>query len=256
MKSDVILVGAGNLATSLALAFKAAGNPPIAVWSRTIESARILGDLVGCLYTNVLEELPQADVVIISVADAALPQIARKVAVRFPGALILHTAGSVPMELLYDAGCSRFGVLYPMQTFSKVRPVDFSTVTTFVEGCDGETLSCIHSLAAMLGGRVFEADSRQRQCLHVAAVYACNFSNAMYAMSAQLLGKYNMPFEAMLPLIDETAAKVHTLHPLEAQTGPAVRGDSAVMEAHRTMLDDDLLEIYNKISEYIAKNRK
>lgn len=255
MESEkIVLVGAGNLATSLAVALKSAGLCPLAVWSRTVESAALLADRVGCAFTTVIEELPPATVVIIAVADAAFYDVARRVVMRYPDALVLHTAGSVHIEALCTAGCSSFGVLYPMQTFSKKRIVDFSTVSTFIEGCDECTTLRIRAIATALGGRVYDATSSQRRYLHLSAVFACNFTNALYAMSAQLLEANGLPFDAMLPLIDETAAKVHSLHPREAQTGPARRGDAAVMQQQASMLDGELLDTYNIISNYIQKN--
>ena len=255
MESErIVLVGAGNLATSLAVALKNAGLSPLAVWSRTEESARLLADRVGCAFSTVIEELPPATVVIIAVADAAFYDVARRVAMRYPDALVLHTAGSVPMEALRAEGCSNYGVLYPMQTFSKKRIVDFSTVSTFIEGCDSCAAQRIRAIATALGGRVYDATSSQRRYLHLSAVFACNFANALYAMSAQLLETNGLPFDAMLPLIDETAAKVHTLQPREAQTGPARRGDAAVMQQQASMLDGELLDTYNLISNYIQKN--
>jgi predicted short-subunit dehydrogenase-like oxidoreductase (DUF2520 family) len=110
-------------------------------------------------------------------------------------------------------------------------------------------------MAASLSPKVYEATSAQRASLHMAAVFACNFANHMYALSARLLEKNGLPFDAMLPLIDETARKVHELHPQDAQTGPAVRRDANVMGKHLTMLADepDLSEMYKIISDSIQK---
>lgn len=251
----IVIVGAGNLATSLVLALKDAGLPPVAIWSRTIEAARELGERTGCFYTDDMSMLPHADMVIISVADSALQNVAFKVAAKFPSSLVLHTAGSLPMELLRVAGCKRYGVFYPMQTFSKARIVDFATVSIFVEGCDKTVESEVMQLANLSGGKVYSATSEQRRFLHLAAVFACNFSNAMYAMSARLLADNGLPFEAMLPLIDETAAKVHHLLPKMAQTGPAQRGDEVVMNAQRSLLNDELAEIYDAVSRFIINNK-
>lgn len=253
--NSVLLIGAGNLATSLGIALKRAGVNVVGVWSRTTESARTLGERLDTLYTCDMNFLPQADVVIVSVADEALPQVLPSVASLFPSSLIAHTAGSISIDALREAGCIRYGVFYPMQTFSRLRVVDFSTVSTFVEGCDEEALETLRSIAVALGGRVYDATSQQRRFLHLAAVFACNFPNALYAMSAELLRRNGLPFEAMLPLIDETAAKVHTLHPKDAQTGPARRGDEAVMQSQRALLDDELLAVYDMLSDYILKNR-
>lgn len=249
----IVLVGAGNLATSLGMALQKASAAPVAVFSRTLDSACALAMRLGCKATTDIASLPDADTVIISVSDNALPDVAMAVARRYPDALVLHTAGSVPMQLLGDAGCKRFGVLYPMQTFSKTRITDFDNVSIFVEGNTDVALEQILSLARLTGGRIHVATSEQRKYLHLAAVFACNFSNAMYAMSAELLESHGLSFEAMLPLIDETAAKVHQLHPRKAQTGPAQRGDTIVMDAQRNRLDGIMRQIYDLTSDYIQK---
>ena len=248
-----VLVGAGNMATALAVAMVKAGNVPVAVWSRTAESAQMLAERVGTEWCSDIEALPQADVVIISIVDSALQEVATKVAAKYPDAIILHTAGSVPMSALHECGARRFGVLYPMQTVNKNNVVPLDDVTTFVEGCDEAVAAQVEALAHTISNKVVYATSEQRCYLHVAAVFACNFPNVVYNMAAELLEKHGLPFEAMLPLIDEAARKVHRMSPTEAQTGPARRGDENVMNAHKAMLDDELANIYEALSNYIMK---
>ena len=252
----IVIVGAGNMATSLAMALKKNGNTPVAVWSRTAESAALLGGKVGCPYTCDLALLPTADVVIISVVDSALREVAAKVAALYPAALILHTAGSIPMSALHDAGATRYGVFYPMQTMSKSNVVPLDNVTIFIEGDNEADIGYLQSLASSLSTKVVYATSEQRCFLHVAAVFACNFPNALYSMVAELLQSKGLPFESMLPLIDEAAAKVHRMHPLDAQTGPAKRGDINVMDSHKSMLNDELASIYEAMSNYIMKRNR
>lgn len=251
----IAIIGAGNVTASLAPALVAAGFIVVAVWSRSEESARLLSERIGSPYFTDIDSLPDADIVIISVTDNALPSVAAAVANRYKEALVLHTAGSLPMALLREAGCCRYGVFYPMQTFSKSRLVDFSTVSLFVEGCCEESVAATEDIARSIGARVYRATSEQRRFLHLAAVFVCNFPNALYAMAAELLERNGLPFEAMLPLIDETAAKVHQLSPREAQTGPARRGDTVVMQRQRELLDGELLDTYNLLSEYIQNTK-
>ena len=145
--------------------------------------------------------------------------------------------------------------LYPMQTFSKSRAVDFSTVPFFIEGSGREEAEALKAVAERIGGKVYEATSEQRRYLHIAAVFACNFTNHMYALAHRLLDSHGLPFEVMLPLIDETARKVHELPPAEAQTGPASRYDENVIGKHLEMLADEprLAELYEKISQSIHR---
>lgn len=244
------------MATAIAVAMAKAGNTPVAVWSRTAESAQMLADRVETEWCCDIDALPQADVVIISIVDSALRQMAAKVAAKYPDAIILHTAGSVPMSALHECGAKRYGVLYPMQTVNKNNVVPLEDVTVFVEACDDAVAEEIDALARTISKRVVYASSEQRCYLHVAAVFACNFSNAVYNMAAELLGKHGLPFEAMLPLIDEAARKVHRMSPIEAQTGPARRGDANVMNAHKAMLDSELANIYETLSDYIMKRNR
>lgn len=256
MSERIVLVGAGNMATAIACSLKESGNAPVAVWSRTLESAALLGCRVECAFTDDLYALPAADIVIISVADNALHTVAAAVAQRFPDALLLHTAGSIPMDALREAGATRYGVLYPMQTVNKNSPVSLRNITTFIEGCNDAVTAQIEKVAAMVSDKVVYATSKQRCSLHVAAVFACNFPNAVYNMAYELMQRNGLPFDAMLPLIDEAARKVHRMSPLEAQTGPARRGDENVMNAHKSMLDSELADIYETLSNYIMKRNR
>ena len=256
---SVVLLGAGRVATHLAPALVRAGYRVVQVWSRTETSARSLAAPLGIAFTDSLDAVvTDADIYIASVADGALPEMAAAIVGRVgESALFLHTAGSVPMDVWRLAGASRYGILYPLQTFSMERAVNMREVSLFVEASDEETMAGIERLAHGLSDRVFRADSKRRARLHIAAVFACNFANAMYGAAHRLLAEDGIPFEVLLPLIDETASKVHVLAPRDAQTGPAVRGDVAVMKSHMDALvgDEELHSIYALVSNYINRNR-
>ena len=255
----VVLLGAGRVATHLAPALVRAGVRLVQVWSRTEAAAHSIAEPLGIPYTADLEQVAaDADIYIACVADGALPYVAERVVSRVgKRPLYLHTAGSIGMELWQQCGAERYGILYPLQTFSKERGVDMQTVSLFVEASSDEALERTEALAHALSDKVFRADSKRRARLHIAAVFACNFANAMYGAAHRLLDEEGIPFEVLMPLIDETAAKVHALAPREAQTGPAVRGDKAVMQGHLEALahDEELREIYALISNYIEKTR-
>lgn len=252
---SVVLVGAGNVATHLGRALTAAGYVVRQVYSRTVKSASALAEELHCDYTTDAAAVAgDAALYIVSVKDDALSQVLPWVVRRNPSALFVHTAGSVPMDV-WKGLAGRYGVLYPMQTFSRQRAVDFSTVSFFVEANTAADLALLKELSVRLGGKVYEASSEQRRYLHIAAVFACNFSNHMYAVADRLLAVHGLPFEALLPLIDETARKVHGLPPKAAQTGPAVRDDRNVMECHRAMLssEPELAELYRTVSRSIRQ---
>ena len=251
----VVVLGAGRVATHLAPALVRVGYSLSQVWSRTEESVRQIAEPLGVPYTTDLDSVvTDADIYIVSVADKVLPEVAERLCQRAKKtALFLHTAGSIGIEVWQHCSAEHYGILYPLQTFSKERVVDMREVSLFVEASSEETLALTEALARSLSDKVFCADSRRRAQLHIAAVFACNFANAMYDAAYRLLAEEGIPFEVLLPLIDETAAKVHTLTPREAQTGPAVRGDREVMQRHLEALagDERLREIYSLISDYI-----
>lgn len=249
----IVLIGAGNVATHLGVALRKSGNEVIQVYSRTEESARALGDMLECCFTDDIDKVSSdATLYIVSVKDDALVSLLPSLTMRNQDALFVHTAGSVDIDV-WAGLVRRYGVLYPMQTFSKTRKVDFSTVSFFIETSCTEDVKRLKVLVERLGGKAYEATSAQRRYLHIAAVFSCNFANHMYAVAAHLLAEHGLPFESMLPLIDETARKVHQLSPVDAQTGPAVRNDKAVMDAHLNMLvaEPELAELYRLISRDI-----
>ena len=253
-KERIALIGAGNVATCLGIALQQAGWEIAQVYSRTEASASELAMRLQVPYVTSVEEVcADADIYIVAVKDNALPELIPEL-VKGRGGLFVHTAGSVPMDV-WKGHALCHGVLYPMQTFSKGKAVDFRSVSFFLEGDGEETQAMLRRLACSLSGKVYDATSEQRAYLHMAAVFACNFANHMYALSAYLLEKNGLPFEAMLPLIDETARKVHLMPPSAAQTGPAVRKDTQVMDKHLAMLaeEPELREIYRMISNSICK---
>ncbi len=248
----VVLIGAGNLATNLGKTLFRAGHEIVQVYSRTEASASALASVLKSAYTTNLKEVVEnADVFIISVKDSALPSVASSLQEGREGQLFVHTAGSVQMDVLpFD----RRGVFYPMQTFSKNKEVDFSVIPCFVEAKREEDLQFLKALAKTISDTVYELDSENRKYLHLSAVFCCNFANHCFSLGARLLQEHgNIPFSVMLPLIDETAAKLYSMSPREAQTGPAVRWDENVIAKQMELLAamPDLQKIYELMSKSI-----
>lgn len=249
----IVLIGAGNVATHLGRALQEAGYEVVQVYSRTEESASVLAGKLSAEYTVDIDMIRRdADLYIVALKDTALQELAGRLVKGREQALFVHTAGSMPMDL-WKGYALRYGVLYPMQTFSKQREVDFRTVPFFIEASSAGDLQLLHEVAGRLSPKVYEATSGQRKYLHIAAVFACNFTNHMYALSSHILEKQGIPFEVMLSLIDETARKVHELSPVQAQTGPAIRYDENVINKHLELLADapPVQELYEKISKSI-----
>ena len=169
--------------------------------------------------------------------------------------IVAHTAGSVPMSILQRFG--HHGVIYPLQSFSKSRPIDVSRVPFCIEGCDSNTTGTLKALARTLSYDVRPMTTEQRAQLHSAAVFASNFVNSMYAEAEIILKNSDIPFDIMRELIAETAAKAAELGPVAAQTGPARRGDQSVMSRQMQSLSDgELQKLYSFVSERIQNRYK
>ncbi len=251
----VILLGAGNLATHLGKALLDAGHDIIQVFSRTMESASALATMAGgAPVVDISQVRGDADLYIFSVKDSVLADLIPRLCKGKENKVFLHTAGSMPMDV-FQGMALHYGVLYPMQTFSKEREVDFSEIPCFVEANDDYAQDVINEVAHSLSHRVYPLSSADRKYLHLSAVFACNFVNHFYAVSQQLLESHDIPFDVMLPLIDETARKVHQLSPLDAQTGPAVRFDENVIRSQAQLLRDNplLKDIYERMSMSIHR---
>ncbi len=151
----------------------------------------------------------------------------------------------------FEGKALRYGVFYPMQTFSKTKDVDFELIPVFIEGNSIETEDVIRSLANKLTQRVIRLSSADRKYLHLAAVWACNFTNYCYTVASDILSEHDIPFDVMLPLINETTEKIQHIGPKAAQTGPAVRGDKNVMSQQLELMSDraDLQELYKMLSK-------
>ena len=252
---DIVIIGSGNLATQLSLAMKDAGQHILQVYSRKEEHACELAEKIGCRYTADIDGIDNnADIYIISVKDDAISEIAEKICHKAENAVFVHTAGSIAMDVL-KGKAEHYGVLYPMQTFSKTRKVDFRPIPCFLEASDDETLSAIRSIAESISDNVVLADSAQRKKIHLAAVLACNFTNHCYRLAEKVLQEEQIDFNLFLPLIDETAKKVSVLSPKQAQTGPMMRWDTGVMNMQIDLLSDERTkQIYRLMAESIHED--
>lgn len=257
----IVIIGAGNVATHLALALANSQHRIVGVYSRTEASASALGQKLAqrSIYTTTtsqLDSIPEADIYLISVKDAALAAVAEAWPTNRKSGVVLHTAGSLPMTAIASTS-NHYGVLYPMQTFSKDKAMDFNSVTCFLEGSDAVAENAARMLGETLGSKCVALSSEDRQFLHLAAVFACNFSNHMYTLAYELLEHRGINPNCMQPLIAETVAKLTQMHPREGQTGPAQRADSNVMNKHLLALADtpDIQELYHLISLSIIKRK-
>lgn len=247
----IVLLGSGRVATQLGLALQQAGEEILQVFSPTQAHASALAEKLGALAVSQLSAIrTDADLYIISVKDDAISDLAASLKVN---GIVVHTSGSTTMDVLSPAS-DRIGVFYPLQTFSEQKRVNFSEVPLALEANSAEVLEIFQNLAGKLSRQVIEMSSEQRMVLHVAAVFACNFSNHLFAIAQQLLARQNLDFNLLRPLIAETAAKVQQSLPGEVQTGPAIRKDEKTLQKHLELLAEQpqLQEIYRLLSQSIV----
>jgi len=246
----VVIIGSGNVAQHLAKAIDATGQATLVqVYARHPEKLAHL--FPEDRITASMENLANGDIYIISVTDDSIAEVSTQLP--FEGRLVVHTSGSVSLDQL--DGKNRRGVFYPLQTFSKNKAIDFSNVPLCLESEFENDHALLRTLADALSKTVYSIDSKQRQALHVAAVFVSNFSNHMYALGDAICQENNIPFNVLNPLITETADKVNTLSPIQAQTGPAIRHDQNTIERHLDLLkDDNQRNIYKILTQSIQDN--
>lgn len=250
----VVLIGAGNVAHHLAPALLKAGLNLCQIYSRSMESARELGMKTGITYTaDLFAVYPDADIYIFCVSDDALLPVFKSLRINNK-ALVLHTSGSMPMNL-FQPYRERFGVLYPLQSFTKKRDLDFKEIPLCIEASTPVVLKEVRELAELLTMTVKEINTEKRKQLHLAAVFANNFTNHLYGIAGKILEKEGLDFDMLRPLIFETAHKVMLMPPENAQTGPARRGDERILSMHKNLLKTNkkLQNIYALMSDSIRE---
>ena len=248
---DIVFIGAGNVAFHLSKSLHDAGFTIVQIFSRTEASAKKLANVLNTAYTNKIDNITDnASVYIMSVSDNAIEGISERLTML--NGLVVHTAGGVSIDVFKEK-IKNYGVLYPLQTFSKSRPVSFSEIPLFIEANSRENLQIISKIAGAISQKVHFASSEERRQLHLAAVFACNFVNHLYNISAQLARQARFDFTILEPLILETAHKaLASENPADVQTGPAVRNDSEVMKKHKDLLSS--LPEWKKIYEILSEN--
>jgi len=251
---NIAIVGSGNVATVMARGIADLPDANVTqIISRNPNNARQLADMVGAEASGHLADLrADFDICMLAISDDAIAKVADHLPIH-PDKIYVHTSGSVSGSVLSKHG--RNGVFYPLQTISKNRNLPWSEIPLFLTASDPATLGMLSALASKLGAPHQKISDEQRSTLHLAAVFANNFSNAMYSISDQILASADLDFAALKPLIAETARKAQELKPSAAQTGPALRGDVEVMEKHLKLMQNnpEWQEIYRKISVAIGK---
>lgn len=249
---SITIIGAGNVAQHLIKAIsKSSQLDLVQVFARNSDSIShlISSDKITSDYTQVKE----ADLYLISVSDNAIAEVSSKLP--FENRLVAHTSGSFSIDNLNPK--NRKAVFYPLQTFSKNKAVNFREVPICIEAQTSEDLNLLKKAGSILSDKVFEINSSQRKSLHVSAVFVSNFVNHLYSIGNKICEENNVPFEVLKPLIMETASKIETLSPDDAQTGPAKRNDTETINTHLKFLtDENQKNIYKILTKSIIDNGK
>jgi predicted short-subunit dehydrogenase-like oxidoreductase (DUF2520 family) len=217
----------------------------------------LLSQTLNCDYTTDLSLIkPNTDLIILAVNDDALESVVEQIKIK--DKIIVHTSGSTPIHVFENNGYKKYGIFYPVQSFSKNETESLEAIPVCVEGNNQNTEDLLYSLASSVTTKVYAMDSEKRKALHVAAVFANNFTNHMFHIADDILKKNEISFEVIRPLLEKTAGKIKTETPLNAQTGPAVRNDRKVIDNHLKYLknNSDYQEIYEKVTANIFKTQK
>jgi len=250
----IVIIGAGSLATNLAVALHNNGLQILQIVNRTLSNATILAEKVNASYTNNFNKIDlQADLYIIAVSDSIISEISEKLLLK--NKLVVHTAGTIDMEIIKSIS-SNYGVFYPLQTFSKTEIIDFKNIPICIEANSLDNEALLIELGKKISNNIQKTTSEQRKILHISAVFASNFTNYMYLVADKMLSENQLSFDLLKPLIHRTAEKVQTQQPENALTGPARRNDIVVMQAHLQLLENhpEYQKIYKLISDNINKH--
>jgi len=246
---SVVLLGAGNVGQHLYEAIKKSTSVEVTQWyNRDISKLQMFKNETEI--SNSINDLKKADIYIIAVSDDAIKILAQQLP--FKERLVVHTSG---MTSIHDIDKSLHrGVFYPLQSFTKGRPLDFKNVPICLEALDKQHYIIMQELANALGSRTYKISTEQRKTLHLSAVFVNNFGNQLFRIAHEISDAKNINFDILKPLITETADKINEMSPYMAQTGPAVRGDKKTMKRHLKDLEDSPhKKIYELMTESIKK---
>ncbi len=246
---SVVLLGAGNVGQHLYEAIKKSTSVEVTQWyNRDISKLQMFKNETEI--SNSINDLKKADIYIIAVSDDAIKILAQQLP--FKERLVVHTSG---MTSIHDIDKSLHrGVFYPLQSFTKGRPLDFKNVPICLEALDKQHYIIMQELANALGSRTYKISTEQRKTLHLSAVFVNNFGNQLFRIAHEISDAKNINFDILKPLITETADKINEMSPYMAQTGPAVRGDKKTMKRHLKDLEDSPhKKVYELMTESIKK---
>ncbi|MGY3055335.1 putative short-subunit dehydrogenase-like oxidoreductase (DUF2520 family) [Pedobacter sp. UYEF25] len=253
---SIVILGSGNVATQLALSLRSHGEDIVQVYSPKLENAEKLAIQVNAqAITRLINLEASADLYLVAVKDDSIFEVVQQL--KGLKGIVAHTSGSTTIDI-FSNEIENFGVFYPLQTFSKGRQLAFDNIPICIEANNAFSLQTLQALAAQLSNSVLQISSEKRKALHIAAVFACNFSNHLFTLAADILEERGLSFNLLNSLITETAAKVMDSAPAAMQTGPASRHDEKTIASHLAWLADspNLQKVYESMSESIKAKYK
>jgi predicted short-subunit dehydrogenase-like oxidoreductase (DUF2520 family) len=252
----ISFAGAGRVAGALCIEMSAAGHTIDLITSGSEKSCRTLAETCNAKWSRTLLFPESSDIIIVSVPDHRLEEVLSNLRCG-PKTLVVHTAGSMGLNV-FPGSLPLTGVLYPLQTFSKERKVNFKDLPFFIEASAGDTLALLSDIVESIGGKPYFIDSEHRILLHLAAVFTCNFTNHMLTAGNDIAAKAGFSFDVLLPLLSETIQKAIELGPEKSQTGPALRNDINTIEKHLDLLSfsPEFQRVYKEVSRSIAGYHK
>ena len=250
---NISLIGAGNLAWSLAKSLEDSGHTIMEVFSQSMEHAEELcRELYDPSPTNdPFFQNSVSEVFLIAIKDDALKEDLDQFS--FPSnSMVAHCSGASGLEIL-DGKSGKIGVFYPLQSFTKGQKTDFKSVPILIEANDYDGYEILESLAKSLSKSVHKTTGDQRKAIHLSAVFASNFSNHLLTIAESQLSEAGLNLEILQPLVLWTIQKAFQLGPENSQTGPALRKDFDTIDDHLSMLEGNpqLIDLYENFTRQI-----
>ncbi|HKR06684.1 MAG TPA: Rossmann-like and DUF2520 domain-containing protein [Bacteroidia bacterium] len=252
----IVIIGTGNVATQLGIAFREAKHEIMQVYGRNKAHAKTLAKKLNTAFISDLKKINlQADIYLVAVSDSSIEAILK--GLKLTKQLVAHTSGSISMNV-FKKRFLNHGVFYPVQTISKNMPVDFKTTVICIEANNGPSQIKLHRLAQSISKETRLINSAQRRWLHLAAVFVNNFTNHLFHIGDDILTKNGLWPELLMPLINQTVNNLKDKTPSEVQTGPAVRRDKNTIDRHLKMLEKypAYKKIYKDITQSIQQSGK
>jgi len=249
----ISFIGAGKVAGALCRQMHSGHFSIRKIVSATGLRGKSLARSCNAEWSQTTEFNSDEDLIIAAVPDDRLPEILQNI--RCPAkTIVAHTAGSIGLDV-FPPSIKNKGVFYPLQTFSENRLVLFKELPFFLEASDSTALQTLRKVALRLGAKIYVTSTDQRKMLHLAAVFACNFTNHMLSAGKTISGKSGFSFDVLKPLINETIIKAFENGPEYSQTGPAYRNDTDTIKRHIDLLSfsPELQGVYREITQSIIK---